>query len=249
MAKPASGAGDIPLYRDLAHSPFRLSTANKRARQWFSQGLLFTYGFNHAGAVASFRKAQNLDPDCAMCWWGEALALGPNINAPMDDRDRDAALAALDRAVALKANASPTEQALIDALARRYSRDPGANRAQLDNAYARAMLDVAHRFAADDDIAVLAAEAVMDTTPWNYWQADGRTPIGLSADARRLLETVLARNPDHVQAAHLFIHLVEASDPARAEAAAGNRAAPAAATAAFEKAWAGDHSTLRMERL
>jgi hypothetical protein len=84
---------------------------------------MLTYGFNHAGAVASFRKAQQLDPACAMCWWGEAAALGPNINAPMDDRDRDAALAALDRAVALKDKASPMERALIEALATRYSRD------------------------------------------------------------------------------------------------------------------------------
>lgn len=229
VAAPASGAASgslrIPLYPDLATSPFPLSIVHPAARRWFSQGLLLSYGFNHAGAVASFRKAQRLDPACAMCWWGEAVALGPNINAPMDARDRGAALAALDRALLLKAGASPMERALIDALSKRYSRDAAADRAALDGAYADAMLDVAARFPADDDVAVLAAEAVMDTSPWNYWQADRKTPVGRSGEAVRLLERVRARNPGHVQAAHLYIHMLEASDPKRAEAAADQLAA------------------------
>ncbi len=93
-AAPVSEAAPIPLFADLANSPFPVTTGNDKARRYFSQGLLLNYGFNHSGAVRSFRKAQRLDPGCAMCWWGEALALGPNINAPMDDRDRDAALSA-----------------------------------------------------------------------------------------------------------------------------------------------------------
>lgn len=225
VAAPASSALAMPLYPDLTTSPFPLTTASAEARQWFSQGLMLSYGFNHAGAVASFRKAQQLDPDCALCWWGEAAALGPNINAPMDDRDREAALAALDRAVALKAKASPMERALIEALVTRYSRDETADRAALDGAYADAMLAVAARFPNDDDVAVLAAEAVMDTSPWNYWEADRKTPIGRSGEAVRLLEGVQARNPGHVQGAHLYIHMLEASDPKRAEAAADRLAA------------------------
>lgn len=167
-----------------------------------------------------------------MCWWGEAVALGPNINAPMDDRDRTAALDAMDRAMALRGKASPLERALIEAVANRYSRDPAADRAALDAAYADAMLEVARRFPADNDVAVLAAEAAMDTTPWNYWEADKKTPIGRSGEAVRLVETVLKRNPDHIQAAHLYIHLVEASDPQRAEAAADRLFKPLAPSAA-----------------
>src|SRR5690606_24718037 len=101
---------------------------------------------------------------------------GPNINAPMDDRDRTAALDAMDRAMALRDRASPMEKALIEAVALRYSRDPAADRAALDAAYADAMLAAARRFPGDDDVAVLAAEAAMDTTPWNYWEADKTTP-------------------------------------------------------------------------
>ena len=230
VAAPASQpqirqAQAIPLYPDLTTSAFRATTDDPRAQAYFSQGLMFAYGFNHAGAVRSFREAQGLDPDCAACWWGEALSLGPNINAPMDDRDRAAALNASDRAMALREKASPREQALIEALALRYSRDPAADRAALDAAYADAMLAVAARYPDDDDIAVLAAEAAMDTTPWNYWEADKRTSIGRSGEAVRLVEAVLTRNPGHVQAAHLYIHLLEAADPQRAEAAADRLAA------------------------
>jgi tetratricopeptide (TPR) repeat protein len=209
----------IPLYADLSAPRFRVTTTNAEAQRYFDQGLTMAYGFNHAGAVRSFRAAQRLDPNCAMCWWGEALALGPNINAPMDGRDAVAALAALDRAKSLAASTTPAEQALIAALSQRYA-PPPADRAALDMAYADAMLGVAARFPANDDIAVLAAEAVMDTSPWNYWLTDKKTFVGKSGEAVRLVELVLARNPGHVQAEHLYIHLMEAADPARAEAAA-----------------------------
>lgn len=232
MAAPASEGRSIPLFPDLASSPFPVSARDVLAKRYFSQGLLLTYGFNHAGAVRSFREAQRRDPDCAACWWGEAVALGPNINAPMDDRDHAAALDAMDRAMALRAGATPMERALIEAVAQRYSRDPAADRAALDAAYADAMLDVARRFPGDDDVAVLAAEAAMDTSPWNYWETDKRTPVGRSGEAVRLIEVVLGRNPDHVQANHLYIHLMESADPERAEAAADRLASPRAPSAA-----------------
>lgn len=232
VAAPASQTTPIPLYRDLTNHPFPVTSASAQARRYFSQGLLMTYGFNHSGAVRSFREAQRLDPDCAMCWWGEAVALGPNINAAMDDRDRAAALQASDRAMMLRERVSPLEKALIETLSLRYSRDPAADRAALDARYADAMIEVARRFPADDDAAVLAAEAAMDTTPWNYWEADKTTSIGRSGTAVRLIEAVLARNPGHIHAGHLYIHLLEASDPQRAEAAADRMSRPSAPSAA-----------------
>lgn len=225
IATPATDSAPIPLYPDLAGSPITLTTTSVPARHYFSQGLMMSYGFNHAGAVRSFREAARRDPRCALCWWGVAVALGPNINAPMADRDRAAASDAIDRARMLMGAASPVERALIAAAALRYARDAGADRAALDAAYADAMLAAARRFPDDDDVAVLAAEAAMDTTPWNYWEADRKTPVGRSGDAVRLVETVLRRNPGHPQAAHLYIHLLEASDPQRAEAAADHLSA------------------------
>ncbi|WEK44546.1 MAG: hypothetical protein P0Y64_07095 [Candidatus Sphingomonas colombiensis] len=229
-AVPPSGQNmPVALFDDLSATRLPLTTNNALAARYFNQGLMLSYGFNHAGAVRSFREAQRLDPGCALCWWGEAIALGPNINAPMEDRDRPAALAALARAKALRATGSPLEQALIEASAMRYSIDPAADRSALDAAYADAMLAVARRFPELDDVAVLAAEAAMNTTPWNYWEADKRTPVGRSAEAVRLTEAVLARNPVHPQANHLYIHLMENSaDPRRAETAADRLATPLA---------------------
>jgi tetratricopeptide (TPR) repeat protein len=216
----------MPLYPDLDSGRLLPSTGNEMALRYFRQGLMLTYSFNHAGAVRSFREAQRQDPDCALCFWGEAAALGPNINAPMDGRDVPSALAALDRAKALARGATPLERALIEALATRYSADPAADRAALDGAYADAMVAVAERFPESDEVAVLTAEAVMDTTPWNYWQADKTTPVGRSLTAVNLLERVMQRNPGHPQAGHLYIHMMENSrDPRLAEAAADRLAA------------------------
>lgn len=222
----SSAGGRMPLYPDLDSGRLLPSTGNELALRYFRQGLMLTYSFNHAGAVRSFREAQRLDPGCALCFWGEAAALGPNINAPMDGRDVPAALGALGRARELATNATPLERALIEALTVRYSADPAADRAALDGAFADAMIKVAEQYTASDEAAVLAAEAVMDTTPWNYWQADKTTPVGRSMTAVRLLERVMERNPGFAQASHLYIHLMENSrDPRLAEAAADRLAA------------------------
>lgn len=224
-------AHPMPLLDGLP-VPRLQASADPRAQRFFDQGLMLSYGFNHAAAIRSFQEAQRLDPDCALCWWGEAVALGPNINAPMAPDANAPALAAIRRAQALRQQASPRGQALIDAAARRYSADPNAERPALDAAYADAMLAAAERFPDDDEIAVLAAEAVMDTSPWDYWQPGGRTPKGRVGEAVRLAETVLARKPDHAQAAHLYIHLMEASaTPRRAEAPADRLAKPLAPAA------------------
>jgi hypothetical protein len=187
---------DVPLRPGLEALSFSVTTKSGQAQRYFDQGLLLAFGFNHGEARRSFQAAQRLDPSCAMCFWGEALVLGPNINAPMNQTDNGAALAAMARAQALAKGASPREQDLINALSRRYSGDPGADRAALDQAYADAMAAVAARFPNDSEIATLAAEALMDLTPWDYWEAGGATPKGRTADILKLLEGVLARNPE-----------------------------------------------------
>jgi len=221
-----------PLAAGLGKIHFPITTANREAQLYFTQGLGFAYGFNHAAAIASFREAQRLDPTCAMCWWGEAMARGPNINAPMDSDANARAVATARYAQWLAAKATPAERALVDAMVKRYSLDPKADRAALDAAYADAMLSAAAAHPANDDIALLAAEAAMDTLPWNYWEPDGRTPKPRLGTAIQLVETVQARNPDHPQGAHLYIHLMEAGpDPKRAEAAADQLATPLAPAA------------------
>ena len=228
-------AQDVPairFYDGLGKVDFPISTRNAEAQRYFNQGLGFAYGFNHAAAIASFREAQRLDPGCAMCWWGEALAHGPNINAPITPDANTLALKAVAKAQELSAGITPGERALIMALAKRYSADANAKRADLDGAYADAMLTVARYYPQHDDISLLAAEAAMDTLPWNYWDAEKRNPQPRLGEAIHLVEAVMARNADHPQAPHLYIHLMEnGPDPKRAEAAADRLSAPLAGDA------------------
>ncbi|MEJ8812201.1 hypothetical protein WKW77_14050 [Variovorax ureilyticus] len=206
---PASA--EVPLYKDLGSLGFRISTKNPKAQVYFNQGLRLAFGFNHAEAQRAFQAAQKLDPQCAMCFWGEALVLGTNINVPMMPDANAPAMAALTKAVALKGNASAKEQALIGALEKRYADNPPPNRAPLDAAYADAMKSVVERFPADDTIQTLYAEAAMDTQPWDYWEAGGAKSKGRGAEIVKSLETVLKRNPTHPGAIHLYIHAMEAS--------------------------------------
>ena len=226
MASIPVGDGSVPLIAGLDKVGLTVTTSNTKAQKYFNQGLALTYGFNHDGAIRSFRAAQALDPECAMCFWGEAYAHGPNINAPMDPAVNARAVAAAGRARALRDRATPWERDLIDTIATRYSLDIKADRPALDIAYAAAMQRVAVVHPENDDIAALAAEAIMNTRPWDYWEADRRTPKGEIGTAVNLVERVLSRNPDHPQAIHLYIHLMEASRPEKAEASADRLAKP-----------------------
>src|SRR5215218_8765996 len=215
---PAFVETEPPLWDGLGSITYKITTGNDRAQVYFDQGLRLAYAFNHGEAQRAFRMAQKLDPDCAMCFWREALVLCPNIKLPMQEDAIAPAYSAAQKAKALARNASPREQALIGALAARYDNDPKAVRAALDAAYAAEMAKVATQFPDDDEITTLYAEAVMDLSPWDYWKPGGREPNPQSAPIVPTLERVLARNPAHPGAIHFYIHAVEASDrPKRAE--------------------------------
>lgn len=205
----------VPLYDNLGSHAYRVTTANDEVQAYFDQGLRLYYAFNHAEAVRSFREAQRLDPSCAMCWWGEAIAFGPNINLPMDSTAGVAAYTASRRALEELDRESAVERALIEALGTRYVEVPGPDRAALDSAYARAMANVARRFPADPEAAALSAEAIMDLSPWAYWNADGSPRPGTER-ALDALEDVMRSNASHPGACHFYIHAVEAVDPDRA---------------------------------
>jgi tetratricopeptide (TPR) repeat protein len=229
QAAPATGGyaeAAPPLFGNLGKHHWKITTASPEAQQYFDQGLRLAYGFNHAEARRAFRQAQRLDPSCAMCFWGEAFVLGPNINVPMDSSANAPALEALAQAEALAAGASPKEQALIAALSKRYSADPKAERAALDEAWADALGDVAAQYPDDVELRVLHAEAMMNLHPWDYWADGGKTPKGRTAQIVEELEHALAAAPEHPGAIHFYIHTVEASDwPERAEKGAEKLAA------------------------
>ncbi len=215
-----------PLWNDLGSLSYAISTKSAEAQSYFNQGLRFTVNFNHAEARRAFRKAQRLDPTCAMCFLAEAIVLGPNINVPMAPEANAPAIAALRKAQELAAGGSDKERDLIAAVATRYSDDATAERPPLDAAFADATAALSDKYPDDLELAVLAAEAAMDTQPWDYWQPGGKEPKGRAADVQKRLEGVLAKSPDHPWAIHLYIHLVEASDrPERAEPYADRLAA------------------------
>lgn len=221
-APPASEApdGGAPkLWDRLGGQTHPITTNSPLAQKYFDQGMSFVYGFNHEAAIGSFREAQRLDPSCAMCVWGEALALGPNINAPIGPEASKAAYAAIQRALKLGGGASEIEKAYLSALALRYAEEPPEDRASLDRAYADAMRGVYQMAPLDNDAATLLAEALMDLYPWNYWEGADQ-PRPETEEALILLETVLAREPEHLGANHYLIHAVEEYHPTRAEPAA-----------------------------
>jgi len=209
--RAAAAPAKPPLYPSLGNLHMKITTANAAAQAYFDQGMRLAFAFNHAEAARAFRTAQQLDPQCAMCYWGEALVLGPNINAPMFPDAVAPAAAAAAKAASLAAKTSAPEQALIHAVAKRYQAEPPADRSPLDQAYAAAMADAARAFPNDDNIQVLFAESLMDLAPWDYWQAAGAQPKGRTPEMVDALERVLERNPNHPGAIHYYIHAMEAS--------------------------------------
>ena len=209
-------ASVAPLLGNLGDHTHPITVIGPRAQQYFDEGLTLAYGFNHAEAIRSFKDAITLDPECAMCYWGIALALGPNINAPMEDAAVPEAYQAIQQALALAPKASEAEQAYIQALAKRYAAEPVADRMPLDSAYADAMRALSQRYPDDLDAATLLAEGLMNLSPWNYWDADGQ-PTTYTNEIVTTLESVMQRDPNHPGANHYYIHTVEASSqPERA---------------------------------
>lgn len=211
-AKPARTTSrfQAPLLEGMGDHRYAISSKNPDAQRFFNQGLILAYGFNHAEAERSFRAAARLDPECAICWWGVAWVLGPNINASMPAENVPKAWTALQNARRLAPKASAKERDLIEALAHRYVEDPPAQRAHLDQAFARAMRAVSEKYPNDLDIEIIFAEALMDLHPWDYWTRDGK-PQPWTPEILETLEAVLAKDENHPHANHLYIHAIEAS--------------------------------------
>lgn len=215
-----------PLLNGLGSHSFTISSKVEGVQEYFNQGLIMAFAFNHAESIRSFKAAQKLDPNCAICFWGEALALGPNINvtsdgkAIMSPQDRLDAFERTNKAIALIEFASPKEKDFILTLKSRYNGDVNSSRVPLDIAYAEAMEALSSKYSDDTDAASLYAEALMNTMPWNYWAEDGN-PKPDTIKVINTIESVLDKDPNHPLAIHLYIHAVEASsDPGRAEEAA-----------------------------
>src|SRR5258705_12682729 len=214
-------AAKEPLYDGLGSYSRKVTTDSAEAQRYFDQGLGFLQGFNHRAAIRAFQQAAELDPECAMAHWGVALACGPHINSmAVPPPAAELAWKELELAQKSAGNASPVEQALIDALAKRYANPQPEDRSRLDRAYADAMREVWKKYPKDSDVGAFFAEAMMNLRPWDQWTPDGKPQPGTD-EIIRTLDAVLKLNPNHPLANHLYIHAVEASpNPERAMVAA-----------------------------
>jgi len=210
-----------PLFDGLGSHTRKVTTASQEAQTYFDQGLSFLFGFNHDEAIRSFTRATELDPGCAMAWWGIAYANGPHINNPaVDEPHAKAAWAALQKARGSAEGASPVEQDLIEALSRRYAEPQPDDRTPLDAAFADAMAKVHEAWPDDADVQAIYAESMMDLRPWDLWAEDGSPQPGTELIVTTL-EDLLAAHPQHPLGNHLYIHAVESSPrPERAKDAA-----------------------------
>lgn len=200
----------VPLYKGLGRHHYPVTTSEPAAQCYFDQGLILAFGFNHAEAARSFREAYRIDPNCALCYWGEALVLGPNINAPMESVAAPKAYASIQKALTLADKVSKKERALIWALSKRYSQANPADRSTLDRAYAKAMGQVVECFPDDAVIAALYAEALMDLHPWDFWTKQGEARPW-TEEIVKTLERALQLDVNNSLANHLYIHALEAS--------------------------------------
>jgi tetratricopeptide (TPR) repeat protein len=215
----APGQPLAPRLQKLGVHTFRVTTSRPRAQLFINQGVNLAYGFNHAEAARAFAEAARLDPNCAMAYWGQALVLGPNINAAMEPGDEPKALELVRKAASLKSKVSRREGAWIDALAARYTGN-AADRAKADRAYADAMRRLTRAYPDDLDAKTMFAEALLDLRPWNYWTRDGK-PYPETREVQATLEQVMAKNRNHPGALHYWVHLWEpTATPERGEAQA-----------------------------
>jgi len=196
---PADAAAPLRFYEGLGTADIEPDTKNDEAKRWFKQGLRLAWAFDEAEGIRSFRQAQKLDPDCALCFWGEAYARAPSINLhPRADQYALAAAAAA-KADARKGRLSPAYRGLVEAERIRSHGGP------FDNAgYAEAMARLARDHSDENPILILAANSRIV-----QWAADRATFVEVGDPAQEWLETVLERNPEHSAAIHFYIHVAD----------------------------------------
>jgi tetratricopeptide (TPR) repeat protein len=218
QSKPAT------LMTGVGNARHPVSVSNPEAQEFFDQGLRLIYDFNHDEAARSFQRAAELDSKLAIAYWGIAEAVGPNYNDPASEERFKQAHQAIQKAVDLSDHASPSEQAYIQAMAKRFPADPKADLKKAAEDYHVAMREVMKKYPDDLDAATLFAESGMNLHPWGLWHVDG-TPEAGTEEVVATLESVIRRDPNHLGAIHYYIHATEASsNPERALAYANKLA-------------------------
>ena len=200
-----------PRFEGLEGIQFSISTELPEAQDYFNQGMMLAYGFNHAEAARSFFEASRIDSTCVMAYWGFAYVLGPNYNAGMESDNYERAFAAVSKAKSLLSRATAREAALIEALQTRYSPEPPADRSPLDQAYSAAMKKLYDRYPNDPDIGALYAESLMNLHPWDLYDKNSKQPRAWTPGIVQVLERLVQQHPTHAGVHHFYIHAMETS--------------------------------------
>lgn len=209
-----------PIFEGLDAINYPITTQSEEAQRYFNQGLILAYGFNHAEAARSFYHATNLDPQCAMCYWGYAYVLGPNYNAGMEEGNYERAYEAVQKALQTSEKVSKKERSLIEALAKRYVKEPVEDRTSLDQEYSKALKALSEKYPEDADINAMYAESLMNLHPWDLYDKEGK-PKEWTPEIVITLEKIIKKYPNHPGAHHFYIHATEASStPEKAYASA-----------------------------
>lgn len=220
-----SSGRKAPILKGLRGIDFKISTtaeADKQVQDYFNQGMMLAYGFNHAEAARSFYEAMRLDSTCAMAHWGFAYVLGPNYNGGMEKDNFQRAYDAALKAQQLADKCTPKEKALIAALTSRYAAEPPNDRKPLDIAYAKAMKKVYNQYPSDPDVGALYAESLMNLHPWDLYEKKTKVPQPWTSELIVVLEYLIKLNPRHPGAHHFYIHAMEtSSNPEKALVSAG----------------------------
>ena len=217
---PPAAPQSTPLMPGMGNHHHPIVTTSEEAQRYVDQGFNLVFGFNNEEAVRSFTRAAELDPKAPMPHWGIAWALGPNINSGADYEPASQANSAIGRALELSQGGSDVERAYIAAMAIRFPTDAKPDRVALARKYADAMGELSRKYPDDLDAATLYAESLMNLHAWHLWTLDGK-PAERTEEIVAVLESVLARDPEHLGANHYYIHTMEASPtPGRALASA-----------------------------
>ncbi len=200
-----------PKLEGLEGINFSITTKSKEAQEYFNQGLMLSYGFNHAEAARSFYEAIRIDSTCAICHWGFAYVLGPNYNGGMEKDNFERAYQSAQKAMTLSQNCTNIEKDLIQALSYRYAKEPPEDRSGLDLAYSQAMKKVNDKYADNPDAGALYAESLMNLHPWDLYEKNSKAPKSWTPEIVTTLEQLIKKNPKHPGAHHFYIHAVEAS--------------------------------------
>lgn len=214
-----------PLLEGIGDVNFPISSENPRTQQFFNQGLTFAYAFNHTEAERAFREALRLDPQCAICYWGIALVLGPNYNQPMPEENIKPAWEATANAINIGHFANEKEQRVMNTLASRYVPNADQDRAALDIAYMEEMAKLAEIYPEDAHILTLYAESLMNLAPWNLYDVNGE-PTEYTNRIISTLDRALELEPSHPGALHYFIHAIEPSSNPELALAAADKLGP-----------------------